>query len=252
MLRIIFFVFAAVAMQATAFELILPEPSQRLSENHSEGYHRLAQGRIRGVNNRWQFEKESYVSGPLYSATWQLDDSVNYTDTANYFKRWVAQQDATIVFECRGRSCGASNIWANNYFQDWRLYGPDDKQFLWLLQRDQQYYMLYLIERGNRKVYLHELKIDVEAASSRSVMPLLDEQCPNQPLEVLSQNDSWLLFVSVVNDETQQQSLKKGEACLQQLQKLHPSTKLELVALGQRNRYWQKVKANQFELVAHD
>ncbi len=250
MFRLSFLLLLICTFDAFALQLDLPEHAERLDKIQAQqGLHRLALGRAREVNSRWQFEQEQFVKGEQTAITWQLDNAVNYQSTVRFFADWVAQTDAEVVYQCQGRSCGASNIWANNYFFDWRLYGPDDKQYFWLLRQGNEYFMLYLIERGNRKVYLREQKIITEQNLTAKDNLILGKQCQTDEIVQLDQQAHWLLIVSVVNDQTQQQSRKLAEQCLTRIKQAEPKLHIDVLALGQWNRHWQKVQENYLELI---
>ncbi|MDX1588624.1 MAG: DUF4892 domain-containing protein [Oleiphilaceae bacterium] len=79
---------------------------------------------------------------------------------AHYHKALEARQ-AEVVFSCTGRSCGSSNVWANEVFDESTLYGRDEDQFYrvsaWRDANDRvQLNSLYIVQRGNRQVMVHE------------------------------------------------------------------------------------------------
>ena len=67
----------------------------------------------------------------------------------------VISQTGEILFECEGRDCGTSNIWANDLFNNADLYGRDDYQRYFAAELDDQYLAAYAVRRCNRRVYLH-------------------------------------------------------------------------------------------------
>ena len=60
-----------------------------------------------------------------------------------------------VLFRCSGRDCGRSNDWANQVFGQATLYGPDRNQRYVARQWQDQLVSLYVIERGNKRVYAH-------------------------------------------------------------------------------------------------
>jgi hypothetical protein len=70
-------------------------------------------------------------------------------DVYSHYRSQLQKNEQDIVFECESRSCGSSNAWANNFFEDYLLYGADQSQFL-LVVKDKQdvYQVLYLNRRG--------------------------------------------------------------------------------------------------------
>ncbi len=59
------------------------------------------------------------------------------------------------LFSCRGRDCGRSNGWANQVFQQAILFGPEANQFYIAADRGGELASAYVIERGNRRIYVH-------------------------------------------------------------------------------------------------
>src|SRR5690554_609668 len=255
MLRLTLIVFLLLAshLQADSLVIPLPENAQLLPpEKVQQGTLRIALGRVREVNNRWQFESEETIKGEQHAATWQLDNSVNYADTADYFSRWVKQSGLEVLYHCSGRACGASNLWANNYFEDWRLYGPDAKQYYWVLRDNSRYVLLYLIERGNRNVYLHIQYLIDEQQSQLPNSLVLNAQCQQPQLASLAKSalaKQWLLLASVVKDDQQVASIRAAEQCLLQLRTIWPEVDIHVLGLGGYDRHWQPVDKSQFELI---
>lgn len=239
--------------QADAFTVPLPDNAERLKpETVQQGNLRIALGRVREVNSRWQFEKEKTIKGELRAATWQLDSNATYADTADYFINWVKQSDQELLYHCSGRACGASNLWANNYFEDWRLYGPDAKQYYWVLRDNSRYVLLYLIERGNRNVYLHIQYLIDEQQSQLPNSLVLNAQCQQPQLASLAKSalaKQWLLLASVAKDDHQVASIRAAEQCLLQLRTIWPEVDIHVLGLGGYDRHWQPVDKSQFELI---
>lgn len=236
--------FLLLGTSAFAAEFQAPDGAVIVNEQQAEGKFRIAKGRVRGVNQRWQFEQEDNIAGVAKATTWQLDDGVNYEDHVHYVQSWLQQADAHIVYQCQGRSCGASNLWANNYFKDWRLYGPDDNQYYWLNQSGSGYQMLYLIERGSRKVYLHEKSVKTQANAQQSQQL---SECDTDKIKHLSRSASGLVLISSPKDEGQEASLKLAQQCRKAL--LAAEVDSDVLALGHYDRHWHKVDAVQYEWV---
>lgn len=243
----------SIGLQADNSPIPLPAGAEPLKPELTEqGNIRIALGRVREVNSRWQFEKESHLKGTLHAVTWQLDNSANYSDTAAHFIDWVEQSGQELLYHCSGRACGASNLWANNYFNDWRLYGPDAKQYYWALRDGPHYLLLYLIERGNRNVYLHIQRIVDQQQKTLPSSLLLNAQCQHTKLESLAETAAtkqWLLLASVAGDGDQTASIRAAQQCLSSLAKQWPNARIKALGLGSYDRHWQPVESMQFELI---
>lgn len=97
-------------------------------------------------------KNEVRVAATLESATYQMPPG---TPRADLIAHYLAQLGAGEVFSCYGRDCGRSNHWANYIFELAILYGPDANQFYFAGEHEQQLVSLYIIERGNKRVYAH-------------------------------------------------------------------------------------------------
>jgi len=103
--------------------------------------------------NRWQAEKSIRLQGRLYRETHELASGFDEKDVYDFYKNQVPNT-AKLVFECFRRDCAESNNWANDHFKIKQLYGLDEYQFYSVHQLgDDQYITLYVVRRGNRRVY---------------------------------------------------------------------------------------------------
>lgn len=119
----------------------------------------LALGKARKVDGRFVFEKEQHINGEITQTTYRIRGERSLYDITRFYQSYAKSGDKKELYFCQGRSCGPSNYWANGYFHVRELYGPDANQRLWVFQTGkQQYQMLYLIERANRRIYLHVLE----------------------------------------------------------------------------------------------
>lgn len=114
----------------------------------------------RKVNNSLRVEKElrDDVRGWV-----ELSEVKRGHDTAAVFRHYYAQtkaQGGEILYECEGRGCGQSSVWANDVFGQATLYGKDRNQFyfaahfrasdgLWM-------HTVYVVERGNGRLYVYQ------------------------------------------------------------------------------------------------
>ena len=70
---------------------------------------------------------------------------------------YLALLGAETLFSCQGRDCGRSNHWANYIFKQAILFGPDQNQFYAAVNYQQHLLGVYVVERGNKRVYAHLL-----------------------------------------------------------------------------------------------
>jgi len=136
-------------------------PSAVVFENSriAEARFNLAIGGMEKQNGVWQPEKTLKVAIEGERQTHEIGYSASVHEAfefySNEYKSFVVQQ----LFSCEGLDCGSSAQWANGYFGVRELYGPDKEQRLavWLLDTkgQQEIVTLYVIQRGNKKVYAH-------------------------------------------------------------------------------------------------
>jgi len=86
------------------------------------------------------------------SATYQVPPGTRPQDVVDHYMRIFGRGE---VFRCQGRDCGRSNHWANYIFEQAILYGPDVNQHYFAGELDEHLVSLYVIERGNKRVYAH-------------------------------------------------------------------------------------------------
>ena len=121
--------------------------------------HRLVTGSLKTVNSRLQIDDLQRISGELLQITYRIPDGYAPQEVFDYYQALMSRADARMLYECRARECGASNLWANQVFKVAELYGPDKYQHYEaaLLTTEQGTFAvaIYSIQRGNRRVYLH-------------------------------------------------------------------------------------------------
>ncbi len=117
--------------------------------------YRFPLGAVVKINRDVRIDKEQQLSGQLTRTTWEMPKSFDPNELLQRLRDQVISQKGEILFECEGRDCGTSNIWANDLFNNADLYGRDDYQRYFAAELDDQYLAAYAVRRGNRRVYLH-------------------------------------------------------------------------------------------------
>ena len=117
--------------------------------------YRFPLGAVVKINLDVRIDKEQQLSGQLTRTTWEMPKSFDPNELLQRLRDQVISQKGEILFECEGRDCGTSNIWANDLFNNADLYGRDDYQRYFAAELDDQYLAAYAVRRGNRRVYLH-------------------------------------------------------------------------------------------------
>ena len=122
---------------------------------------RVFLGSVSEVNNELRVSDSIRKRWSGVERTLRVGRNLSVDEVADYYRSRISEKGATVLFECEGRACGNSNVWANRVFEESRLYGRDDAQKYWVTAwpdaRNQiQVNTLYLIERGNREIFVHE------------------------------------------------------------------------------------------------
>ncbi|MBJ7551901.1 DUF4892 domain-containing protein [Marinomonas ostreistagni] len=98
----------------------------------------------------WEPEKVTVVEGSSVRTLYKIGRNVPMESVESFYDQAIRNLDGVeLLFECHSRSCGSSNAWANNFFNDYLLYGADSSQTLWVAKDAQQHYwVVYLNRRG--------------------------------------------------------------------------------------------------------
>ena len=115
--------------------------------------YRVALGGLEKINGVLVAEAEQRLAGELSRITYRIPDNHQPMEVFAFIKSQLVAKQAEVLFECTGRSCGSSNQWANNIFGYSRLYGVDSTQSYMVAQLGGQYFVVYTVQRGNKRVY---------------------------------------------------------------------------------------------------
>ncbi|OUR69765.1 hypothetical protein A9Q73_01450 [Bermanella sp. 47_1433_sub80_T6] len=145
---------------------------QKHYSNERKQNHWLILGAIERIKGAVKPESELRVDAKVRSWLWQIPVGLSSEQAFVQIKSQV-EQDASVLFECEGRSCGLSNDYANQVFQQAILYGRDSDQYYWLGLKqgkaDNQkktLWLVYSIQRSNKRVYVYVEKIDLPSSQA--------------------------------------------------------------------------------------
>jgi hypothetical protein len=111
-----------------------------------------ALGRVDRTRREVRVENE--VRAPA-TREWATYETPAGTEAGEVFDHYLEQIGGETLFTCQGRDCGRSNLWANEIFKSAILYGPDQNQYYYAGDHDGHLIALYVIQRGNKRVYAH-------------------------------------------------------------------------------------------------
>jgi len=122
---------------------------QREAEARSR---RFIMGRVDSIRRDLRIGDELNLQAAVETVTYQMPEGVAVDAVRDHY---LSQLAGDVLFQCAGRGCGRSNDWANQIFDDATLYGPDRNQRYVALEWQSRLVALYVIERGNKRVYAH-------------------------------------------------------------------------------------------------
>jgi hypothetical protein len=109
-------------------------------------------GRVDRIRRELRVDDQLRLEAALESVTYQMPDGVSVAEVVQHYRDELG---GDLLFRCEGRGCGRSNDWANQIFGQAILYGPDINQYYSAREWQGRLVSLYVIERGNRRVYAH-------------------------------------------------------------------------------------------------
>lgn len=138
---------------------------------------------IKKVNGVVRADEEWRRDGQWTRVIYLLPNGHSSDAGFQHFSDGLRQLDVETIFSCNNRHCGSSNIWANKVFEEANLYGMDKSQFYSLSERKfdnkTEYYVLYAVKRGNRRVYVMMDRLVVNAPLKRSAKVTYDKLPPS-------------------------------------------------------------------------
>lgn len=129
--------------------IVAYSPSVRL-----RGYS-FVTGRVDRSSRAWRADRSERVAAEVVRVTYRAPDGVQYEDVLEHYRGLLDEMGAELSFGCRGRACGRSTVWANDVFGVKELVAPDSAQAYLAAKVGRNLISIYVIQRGNRRVYAH-------------------------------------------------------------------------------------------------
>lgn len=105
--------------------------------------------KIRRSGRGWEPESVLRVSGEKSHSLYKINRNEPLDKVLSYYQSALLGSGRSLLFKCESRSCGSSNAWANDFFDEYLLYGADDNQLLMSLQDGEgNYQVIYINRRG--------------------------------------------------------------------------------------------------------
>lgn len=149
--------------------------------------HRVLLSAVREVNDEIRSASLVRLAVRGIGQRLQISPDSGRDEARDYYLQELAARNAVILFECTGRDCGRSNVWANQIFNEATLYGRDvDQDYIAAAYRDAEgaihVVLVYTVTRGNQREYAWIEQISVpegavipgfHASSSRLRGPII-------------------------------------------------------------------------------
>ncbi len=165
-MRAIVFLMLGAFASAHADPLAFPSyPRAELVERTEDDAAReytFAMAPVEKIRRELKIENALTVMAKRRSATHLLPDGTSLDAAIAHYDGLLAS--ANVRFRCRGRDCGGSSQWANQIFGMSLLYGPDANQFYLAGEQAGELVSVYVVQRGNRRVYAHLVVLAPEQA----------------------------------------------------------------------------------------
>ncbi len=124
-------------------------------------------GRVDRSHRNARIDHSVRLPAELVRVTYRTPDGSRFDEVIDHYRGLVRDLDADVVFTCRGRDCGRSTVWANDVFHVKELVAPDSAQFYLAAAWGRNLASIYVVQRGNRRVYAH-----VDLARAAAEVPL--------------------------------------------------------------------------------
>ncbi len=174
-------------------------------------------------------EESQRLRGDVTKIVYEISQEFSGEDAYQFFREQMESKGYSELFSCSGRACGSSNYWANDIFRNRILYGPERNQYYLAMRteagaEDSPSIALYIITRGNRRIYAYLEIVEVGGAQTR--LDLLDA---NKLLSDLHLNGVIVVSgISFVSDDVLNEDA--GLLALADLLSSDPSLQVYLVA----------------------
>ncbi len=131
--------------------------------------YRIVLGGLQRTRGQVVADDSKRLRGDVTRITYEVSQQFTGEDVVQFFREQFQETELTTLFDCSGRACGSSNYWANDIFRNRILYGPERNQYYMAARTNtgaevESYIALYIITRGNRKIYAYLEFFEIEGS----------------------------------------------------------------------------------------
>ena len=112
-------------------------------------------GRVDRSGRTTRVDDSMRVAAEVVRVTYRAADGTRFDEVVEHYRDQIVGRGADVAFTCEARDCGRSTSWANSVFGVKELVAPDSSQFYLAARSDRTLIAVYVVQRGNRRVYAH-------------------------------------------------------------------------------------------------
>jgi len=112
-------------------------------------------GRVDRSGRTARVDDSMRLAAEVVRVTYRAADGTRFDDVVEHYRDQIVDRGAEVAFTCQARDCGRSTSWANSVFGVKELVAPDSSQFYLAARTDRTLMAVYVVQRGNRRIYAH-------------------------------------------------------------------------------------------------
>ena len=112
-------------------------------------------GRVDRSGRTARVDDSVRLAAEVVRVTYRAADGTRFDDVVEHYRDQIVGRGADVAFTCRARDCGRSTSWANSVFGVKELVAPNSSQFYLAARTDRTLIAVYVVQRGNRRIYAH-------------------------------------------------------------------------------------------------
>lgn len=158
----LFIICCIFAVQVSAFEAF-GGAVLRSEQQQQETDHWVVLGAVERMKGAVTAEKDVRVAGQVESRLWQIPVGHGLDDVYGFYRAQGQQQGFETRYDCKGRSCGTSNDYANQVFHQSLLVARDADQRYWVGTkwdgRQWRVWLIYAVQKVNKGTLVYAEQI---------------------------------------------------------------------------------------------
>ena len=112
-------------------------------------------GRVDRSGRTVRVDDSLRLAAEVVRVTYRAADGTRFDEVVAHYRDQIVGAGADVAFTCQARDCGRSTSWANSVFGVKELVAPDSSQFYLAARNERTLMAVYVVQRGNRRVYAH-------------------------------------------------------------------------------------------------